>query len=49
MTQDAVIKDEEIAAQAAAWVVRLRADDVTIANIDAATACLLYTSDAADE
>ena len=40
MTQDAVIKDEEIAAQAAAWVVRLRADDVTIANIDAATAWL---------
>lgn len=37
MTQDDVIKDEEIAAQAAAWVVRLRADDVTIADIDAAT------------
>ena len=29
MTQDDVFKDEEIAAQAAAWVVRLRADDVT--------------------
>ncbi|WP_295216209.1 FecR domain-containing protein [uncultured Brevundimonas sp.] len=40
MTQDAVIKDEEIAAQAAACVVRLRADDVTIADIDAATAWL---------
>ena len=40
MTQDDVIKDEEIAAQAAAWVVRLRADDVTIADIDAATAWL---------
>ncbi|MRL67828.1 FecR domain-containing protein [Brevundimonas sp. SPF441] len=40
MTQDDVIKDEEIAAQAAAWVVRLRADDVTIADIDAATVWL---------
>jgi transmembrane sensor len=36
MTQDAVIKDEEIAAQAAAWVVRLRADDVTVEDFDAA-------------
>lgn len=36
MTQDAVIKDEEIAAQAAAWVVRLRAEDVTVEDFDAA-------------
>ncbi|GLK47644.1 transcriptional regulator [Brevundimonas intermedia] len=40
MTQDAVIKDEEIAAQAAAWVVRLRADDVTVEDLDAAAAWL---------
>lgn len=40
MTQDAVIKDEEIAARAAAWVVRLRADDVTVADWDAATTWL---------
>lgn len=36
MTQDAVIKDEEIAAQAAAWVVRLRADDVSGEDLVAA-------------
>lgn len=40
MTQDAVITDEEIAAQAAAWVVRLRADDVTGGDWAAATAWL---------
>jgi transmembrane sensor len=40
MTQDAVIKDEEIAARAAAWVVRLRADDVTGEDWAAATAWL---------
>ncbi|WGM30722.1 FecR domain-containing protein [Brevundimonas sp. NIBR11] len=40
MTQDAVIKDEEIAAQAAAWVVRLRADDGTSEDWAAATAWL---------
>jgi transmembrane sensor len=40
MNQDAVIKDEEIAARAAAWVVRLRADDVTVADWDEATAWL---------
>lgn len=38
MTQDAVITDEEIAAQAAAWVVRLRADDVTVDDWAGATA-----------
>ncbi|RZJ43723.1 MAG: DUF4880 domain-containing protein [Brevundimonas sp.] len=37
MTQNTVIKDEEIAARAAAWVVRLRADDVTIEDWAAAT------------
>ena len=36
MTQDAVIKDEEIAARAAAWVVRLRADDATGEDWEAA-------------
>lgn len=40
MTQDAVIKDEEIAARAAAWVVRLRADDVTGEDWAEATAWL---------
>jgi transmembrane sensor len=40
MTQDAVIKDEEIAAQAAAWVVRLRADDATSADWEAAATWL---------
>lgn len=40
MTQDAVIEDEEIAARAAAWVVRLRADDVTSEDWAAATAWL---------
>jgi len=36
MTHDDAISDEEIAAQAAAWVVRLRADDVDVAEWDAA-------------
>ena len=40
MTHNAVIKDEEIAAQAAAWVVRLHADDVTVADWDAAAVWL---------
>lgn len=40
MTQDDLIRDEEIAAQAAAWVVRLRADDVTVADWDAAAVWL---------
>ncbi|RZJ91419.1 MAG: DUF4880 domain-containing protein [Brevundimonas sp.] len=40
MTHDDVIRDEEIAAQAAAWVVRLRADDVGLEDWDAATAWL---------
>ncbi|HAL07365.1 MAG TPA: iron dicitrate transport regulator FecR [Brevundimonas sp.] len=40
MTQDDRIMDEEIAAQAAAWVVRLRADDVTVVDWDAAAVWL---------
>jgi len=40
MTQDADIKDDEIAARAAAWVVRLRADEVTGEDWAAATAWL---------
>lgn len=40
MTQDDLIRDEEIAAQAAAWVVRLRADDVTAVDWDAAAVWL---------
>jgi transmembrane sensor len=40
MTENTVIRDEEIAAQAAAWVVRLRADDVSVEDVAAATAWL---------
>lgn len=38
MTEHTVVRDEEIAAQAAAWVVRLRADDVAVEDLAAATA-----------
>ncbi|WP_420477654.1 FecR family protein [Brevundimonas sp. FT23028] len=40
MTRNDIIRDEQIAAQAAAWVVRLRADDVTVADWDAAAVWL---------
>jgi transmembrane sensor len=40
MTQDDLIRDGEIAAQAAAWVVRLRADNVTVVDWDAAAVWL---------
>lgn len=40
MTQDDRIMDEEIAAQAAAWVVRLRADDATVDDWEAAAVWL---------
>ncbi|WP_420470620.1 FecR family protein [Brevundimonas sp. FT23042] len=40
MTRNDISRDEQIAAQAAAWVVRLRADDVTVADWDAAAVWL---------
>lgn len=40
MNHDVNIRDEEIAARAAAWVVRLRADDVSIEDMEAAAVWL---------